>query len=39
MVYLKLNKIKGALGLLTIAATIWFFWMSYEWLRNRGGDK
>jgi len=26
---------KGALGLITIALVIWFFWMSYEWLVNR----
>jgi Tfp pilus assembly protein PilW len=26
---------KGALGLIVIAAVIWVFWMSFEWLRNR----
>ena len=26
---------KGALGLIAIAAVIWVFWMSFEWLRNR----
>ena len=26
---------KGALGLIAIAAVIWIFWMSFEWLRNR----
>lgn len=26
---------RGALGLIAIAATIWIFWMSWEWLRNR----
>ena len=34
---------KGALGLLAVAAIVWFFWMSWEWLRNRskkrGGRK
>lgn len=26
---------KGALGLIAAAAVLWFFWMSWEWLRNR----
>ena len=26
---------KGALGLLAIAALVWIFWMTWEWLRNR----
>ncbi len=26
---------KGALGLLAIAAVIWAFWMSFNWLRNK----
>jgi hypothetical protein len=26
---------KGALGLIAIAAVVWVFWMSFEWLRNR----
>lgn len=30
---------KGALGLLAIAAVIWAFWMSFEWLRNNGDNK
>ena len=25
---------KGALGLIAIAAVVWVFWMSFEWLRN-----
>lgn len=25
---------KGALGLLAIAAVIWIFWMTYVWLRK-----
>lgn len=25
----------GALGLITIAAVVWIFWMSYNWLRNK----
>lgn len=30
---------KGALGLFAIAATVWVFWMTYEWLRNRNKNK
>lgn len=30
---------KGALGLIAIAAVIWIFWMSNEWLRNRNKNK
>lgn len=30
---------KGALGLVVIAITIWVFWMSYEWLRNKKNNK
>lgn len=30
---------KGALGLITIAAVVWAFWMSWEWLRNRNKNK
>ena len=26
---------KGALGLIALAAVVWVFWMSWEWLRNR----
>jgi hypothetical protein len=25
---------RGALGLIAIAAVIWAFWMTWEWLRN-----
>ncbi len=30
---------RGALGLLVIAAVVWAFWMSWEWLRNRDKKK
>lgn len=26
---------RGALGLIAIAAIVWIFWMSYEWFVNR----
>lgn len=33
---------KGALGLIAIAAVVWIFWMSWEWLRRnkkgKGGE-
>lgn len=30
---------RGALGLIAIAAVIWVFWMTYEWLVNRNKNK
>lgn len=31
---------KGALGLIAIAAVVWIFWMTWEWMRKpRDGNK